>query len=140
MNDFQIFKGSHTIDLAPRLKHKKRRPIILFGGLNGSGKTTTLTAIRLALYGKQALGSTVSNKAYEQYLTECIHHAKDSLVQPNASSIELTFNYSEYGDLKTYKVKRAWDVSKKKLTEKLSIFEEGKELSELSQDLSLIHI
>ena len=134
MNDFQIFKGSHTIDLAPRLKHKKRRPIILFGGLNGSGKTTTLTAIRLALYGKQALGSTVSNKAYEQYLTECIHHAKNSLVQPNASSIELTFNYSEYGDLKTYTIKRAWDVSKKKLTEKLSIFEEGKELSELSQD------
>ena len=134
MNDFQIFKGSHTIDLAPRLKHKKRRPIILFGGLNGSGKTTTLTAIRLALYGKQALGSSVSNKDYEQYLTECIHHAKDSLVQANSSSIELSFNYSQYGDLKTYTIKRAWNVSKKKLIEKLSIFEEERELVELSQD------
>lgn len=134
MNDFQIFKGNHTIDLAPRLKNKKRRPIILFGGLNGSGKTTTLTAIRLALYGKQALGSSVSNKAYEQYLTECIHHAKDSLVQANSSSIELSFNYSQYGDLKTYIIKRAWNVSKKKLIEKLSIFEEDRELVELSQD------
>ncbi len=134
LTDFQVFQGQHELDLTPRVKHNRTRSIILFGGLNGAGKTTTLTAIRLALYGKQALGLGVSNKAYEKFLSECIHRARNSLVQANSAAIELSFNYSSYGDLKHYTVARGWTVNGKQTKEKLMIFEEGKPLNELNQE------
>lgn len=57
VTDFRVFKGKHDLDLTPRKRWGADRPIILFGGLNGAGKTSILSAIRLVLYGKQTLGS-----------------------------------------------------------------------------------
>ena len=51
LENFRVFKGRHQIDL--RADHGS--PIILFGGLNGAGKTSILTAVKLALFGKAAL-------------------------------------------------------------------------------------
>ena len=56
IQNFGLFCGSHEFDLEPRIKYRKTRPIILFGGKNGAGKTTFLEAILLCLYGKNALG------------------------------------------------------------------------------------
>ena len=70
VNDFRVFAGPHTFDFVPRVKYSKKRPIVLFGGLNGAGKTSVLTAIRLGLYGKQAIGKTVSEREYEEYLIQ----------------------------------------------------------------------
>ena len=50
ITDFRVFQGRHTFDLNPRYKWNQKQPIILFGGLNGAGKTSILTAVRLALY------------------------------------------------------------------------------------------
>ena len=97
LTDFRVFKGKHTFDLAPRTKYGKKRPIVLFGGLNGTGKTTTLTAVRLALYGKQSLGLGTSLKKYSDFLLNSIHKAKDSLIQPVSSTIELRFSYAHLG-------------------------------------------
>ena len=134
LNNFRVYQGQHTFDLAPRTKYGKKRPIILYGGLNGAGKTTTLTAIRLALYGKQSLGLGTAQKTYDDFLAKAIHRSKDSLIQANASCIELTFNYANMGVIKHYTVKRHWMFQGKKIIERLSISEEGKELSELNDD------
>lgn len=134
VTDFQVFQGRHEFDLAPRKKYNTRRPVILFGGLNGAGKTTTLTAVRLALYGKQILGRSTSAKAYDAYLAECVHRARDSIVQSNSASIELDFTYAKLGELKNYRVTRRWTIDGKKLNEKLKIFENDIELTELSND------
>lgn len=42
LRNFRVFSGTHTIDLAPRkrLHDENPRPIVLFGGLNGAGKTS----------------------------------------------------------------------------------------------------
>jgi len=132
VTDFQVFQGRHDFDLEPRKKYNVKRPVILFGGLNGAGKTTTLTAVRLVLYGRQILGKGASNKAYESFLEECIHRARESIVQANSASIELEFTYAKLGELKRYRVIRSWAKNGNKLQEYLKIIENEKELDELS--------
>ena len=104
LRDFGVFSGQHTIDLSPRIKDGHKRSIILFGGLNGSGKTTTLTAVRLAFYGRQSLGRSISTQAYHEQLNEHIHKPKKGMVIPNSSSIELEFTYGKHGIKNKYNV------------------------------------
>jgi DNA sulfur modification protein DndD len=134
VTDFQVFQGLHEFDLEPRKKYNSKRPVILFGGLNGAGKTTTLTAVRLVLYGKQILGRSVSVKAYETYLEECIHRARDSIVQADSASIQLDFTYAKLGELKNYRVTRHWTKKGNKLHESLKITENDSLLSELTNE------
>ena len=134
MTNFRVLQGQHTFDLAPRKKWNAKRPIILFGGLNGTGKTTTLTAVRLVLYGRQSLGSGTSQKAYEEYLGSCVHRARDTQLQANSSSIELTFNYAHMGVVTQYRVKRSWTVKSKSVHERLTIDHDGKEIPGLNYE------
>ena len=107
--DFRVFEGEHVLDLNPKEKWNKKRPIILFGGLNGAGKTSILTAVRLALYGRQSLGPGTSQKAYKKYLLDSIHRSKDSQLQSKQAIIELTFTHSNMGVSKHYRVIRSWE-------------------------------
>ncbi len=132
--DFGVFRAEHVIELAPRKKYGAKRPIILFGGLNGSGKTTILTAVRLALYGKQALGRATSQKQYDDYLRESIHRNSSSLVNPDSASIALDFQYSNLGELSHYQVVRSWTTPGKLLKETLTIARDGKALPEVSPE------
>ncbi|MEI8282599.1 MAG: AAA family ATPase, partial [Armatimonadota bacterium] len=47
LHNFGAFRERQSVNLAPI----PGKPIILFGALNGSGKTTFLEAMQLALYG-----------------------------------------------------------------------------------------
>lgn len=132
--DFGLFRAEHVIELTPRRKYRAKRPIILFGGLNGSGKTTILTAVRLALYGKQALGRTTSQKEFEDYLRDSIHNNSGSLVNPDSASITLEFQHSNLGELSHYHVTRSWTTKGKQLKETLTISRDGKVLPEVSSE------
>lgn len=132
--DFRVFQGTNILDLLPRNKKGKDRPIVLFGGLNGAGKTSILSAIRHVLYGKQALGAGISLKDYEEFLDTSIHRPKGGISQPYKASIELNFSYSSLGTIKNYSVERAWKKKGKKIIEELSITEDGKVLYELNKD------
>ncbi|MCH7987841.1 MAG: AAA family ATPase [Planctomycetes bacterium] len=50
LENFGLFRGRNRIPLAPRIKYRQQRPVVLIGGQNGSGKTTILEALRLCLY------------------------------------------------------------------------------------------
>lgn len=132
--DFGVFRAEHVIELTPRKKYRAKRPIILFGGLNGSGKTTILTAVRLALYGKQALGRATSQKEFEDYLRDSIHRNSGSLVSPDSASIALEFQHSNLGELSHYHVIRSWTTTGKQLKETLTISRDGKALPEISSE------
>ncbi|MER2497057.1 DNA sulfur modification protein DndD [Vibrio neptunius] len=139
LNNFRVFRGVHEIDLRPapaRLSingpiEGTERPIILFGGLNGAGKTSILTAVRLALFGRQSFSQVLSNGEYVDALSELIHKGVGhGGVQDNAS-IELEFKYSQNGEENTYKVIRGWKRGKK---DNLCLEKDGIQIPELNYE------
>ncbi|MEZ9741724.1 DNA sulfur modification protein DndD [Vibrio splendidus] len=139
LNNFRVFRGYHEIDLRPapaRLSlngaiEGTERPIILFGGLNGAGKTSILTAVRLALFGRQSFGQLMSNGEYIEALGDLIHKGVGhGGVQDNAS-IELEFKYSQNGEENTYKVIRGWKKDKK---DNLCLEKDGLAIPELNYE------
>ena len=134
--DFRVFQGVHELDLAPRTKWNRQRPIILFGGLNGTGKTTILTAVLLVLYGRQALGLGSTQKDYDKFLLNAIHKEKMALVQTNAAAVALTFSFARMGIVSQYEVTRSWIVNNKKVKETLRITQDGNQLKDLNYNQS----
>src|SRR5271157_3159702 len=122
LRNFCLFRGRQTIDLSPRERNGRPLPIILFGGLNGGGKTTLLDAIQLALYGSRARCSKRSVSSYEEFLRHSIHHG----VSPEeGASIVLSFRYFSEGEEHLYEVCRAWRGSAEQIREELRIFKGG---------------
>ncbi|SJL83403.1 DNA sulfur modification protein DndD [Vibrio palustris] len=137
LHNFRVFCGLHEIDLSPSsaVRNAKgdeisgtERPIILFGGLNGAGKTSILTAVRLALYGRQSFGKLMYDNEYAEALAELVHKGSGSN-NPNNASIELEFRHNQSGEENTYKVVRNW---KKGKLDKLHLEKDGEALTELS--------
>ena len=130
LNNFRVFSGVHEIELMPILD-KPNNPIILFGGLNGSGKTSILTAVRVALYGRHSIGKSISADEYKEYLNSLIHKGNGSNSSANNCSVEVVFDYNHHGESTEYTVIRGWKHGQ---TEKIKILENGLEKTELTAD------
>lgn len=126
------FAGSHELYLRPG-GTKTIKPIVLFGGLNGAGKTTIFDAIKLCLYGAEMLGAIGSAK-YQEYLKQKIHSSKITVVQPNSASIAVEFEYARLGAVSTYQVERMWEISGQKVIETLAIEKNGLPLDDVEKD------
>lgn len=133
LRNFRVFNGTHIIDLAPKKRQHddNPRPIVLFGGLNGAGKTSILSAIRLALYGRLAFGSTTQQQEYVEELSTLVHNSSSSGEQPNEASIELVFTYNKGGQEAEFTVIRTWQKGKR---DKLSLQQDGKVIQGLNYD------
>jgi DNA sulfur modification protein DndD len=117
--NFGLFKGKHEINLRPEASSSS---VILFGGLNGRGKTTILDAIQLCLYGDQARCSHRGNLSYSKFLKNSIHWRSKA---EEGASIELEFTYKHEHQEHTYRIKRYWCLHGKKLLEKVDAFTDG---------------
>ena len=106
LDNVGLYSQRTEFSLEPKKSSITNRPIILIGGRNGAGKTTFLDSVRLALYGKRALGLGVSNKEYHQYLLSKIN--QNNLER--TSSVELTFIYTEGSVPAEFKVCRSWSL------------------------------
>jgi len=125
VENFRVFKGKHRINLEPN----KNQPIVLFGGLNGAGKTSILTAVKLALFGKASLKGNITSKIYSDYLEDQINRGDGNL---NNAAVALEFEYTKLGKPYRYEIKRSWTLKEGKIKESLVIHENDKELSELN--------
>ncbi len=131
LTDFGLFRGAHTISLAP----KPGRPVILFGGKNGAGKSTLFEAVRLCLYGQKAFNGSISKEGYLSYLNSRIHSNPTLLIQPTVASIALDFNYAEAGHIHAYRITRSWErKGTQKIQEQLDVSRDGKALDEVSDE------
>lgn len=131
LNNFRVFKDEHSIELSPRKDGVFTKPIVLFGGLNGAGKTSILAAIRLVLMGRRALGAGVSSKDYSNYLTDQINNESKKGKDDAIASIKLEFTHTHRGNHNTFVVTRVWDISGK---ESLSLRLNSEDLDVLSGD------
>nr|WP_202924639.1 DNA sulfur modification protein DndD [Photorhabdus bodei] len=133
LHNFRVFNGTHIVDLAPRKRpnDSNNRPIVLFGGLNGAGKTSILTAIRLALYGRLAFGHAAQQQEYIEQLSALIHKGADYIQNPEEASVELTFTYNKGGKEAEFTVTRTWQKGKK---DRLVLQQDGHTFSEMNYE------
>lgn len=129
-SNFGLYSGRVAFDLAPRRRGGVAAPIVLVGGRNGAGKTTLLEGVRLALYGRRALGPRVSRQAYDDYLAGRVHRADG--VQ--GAAVEIAFDYAEAGVVHAYRVRRAWTVAGKKVTETLELEKDGEPIQSVPRE------
>lgn len=107
LHNFCLYRGSHLFDLHTRRATAAKTPIVLFGGMNGTGKTTILDAIQLALYGSRVRSAVRVGKVYEEYLRECIHRGVPT---DEGASVSVSFRYIADGQETRYEVWREWTV------------------------------
>jgi DNA sulfur modification protein DndD len=130
LEDFGLYAGITKLNLVPRTKLGGPTPIVLIGGKNGAGKTTLLEAVRLALYGKRALGARVAQSEYDDYLRGRINH----MAAAPAASVALEFDYAEAGVVHRYRIRREWTARSKSVAESLDLLKDGEPVSSVPRD------
>jgi DNA sulfur modification protein DndD len=121
LTDVGTFSGTQTFDLAPVSDADSIRPIVLFGGLNGAGKTTILASVRLALYGRQSL-ENATQATYEEFLRSLVHRSSKSLLRNSNAAVILEFTYAKLGEKVRYRIVRTWVVRAKAVDQQLRIY------------------
>ena len=127
-----MFRGKHTFDLRPSSDPKRRRPIVLFGGMNGTGKTTLFEGVKLCLYGRNFRRERLTNGAYEEYLKSRIHR-RQGLSESDGAFVALEFEHSHLGVVSKYYVKRSWKATGQ-LEEQLDVLQNGLAMEDLPKD------
>jgi len=118
LENFGAYCGRQEANLTP----KDGKPIILFGGLNGGGKTTLLDAIQLAFYGAKARISNRGRHAYKDYLRQSIHRGTDP---GEGASITVRFRRIIEGETRHFELNRSWRQGVKGIEETIRVLRDG---------------
>lgn len=126
LHNFGVYKGQHTLKLSPTSLQK---PVVLIGALNGSGKTTIIEALHLALYGRQGIPASRRGTSAESYLRSAIHKDVDPA---EGASVALRFEMQEAGRSTEYELVRTWSEKNGKVRESFEVFKDGRNDASLS--------
>lgn len=118
LHNFGVYRGEHRIDLAVTPEH----PVVLIGALNGSGKTTFLDAMQLALYGKNAHCSGRERVGYPEYLESMIN--RDAPPHQGAG-VEFAFRARASGQDTHIRISRTWQKRGDTVKENLEVYRNG---------------
>lgn len=127
IHNFGVYGAGQEVILAPEAEG---RPIVLFGGLNGGGKTTFLDAVQLAFYGRKARISNRGKLSYQDYLRGAIHRGTNPA---EGASITIQFRRTVEGEMHAYRVRRSWKVGAKGVEESIDVQRNGEPDSLLSE-------
>ncbi|ATE65676.1 DNA sulfur modification protein DndD [Rhizorhabdus dicambivorans] len=130
LQDFGVYAGTTTLDLIPRRKDGHTAPVILIGGKNGVGKTTLLEAVRLALYGRRALGARVAQADYDAFLRDRVNRASGS----EGAAVSLEFDYAEAGTIHRYRIRREWATRGRSVVETLDLLKDGEMITSVPRE------
>ena len=126
VNNFGVYAGKQNFNLSP----DKKKPVILIGALNGSGKTTFLQAVDFVLYGKQSNIFHSSKLSYENFLKKNIN--KENYEE--GAQIELVFFRKLKGKTQKFKLSRNWKPSGNKIKEDFFVFIDGEYDEDITKD------
>ncbi|WP_281884734.1 DNA sulfur modification protein DndD [Paenibacillus sp. YYML68] len=112
----------------------RKRNVILFGGKNGSGKTTILESLRIALFGSFAYGLRTDSSVYLEIIESKLNTRAKKEYQ-GLFQIILDLELVENLKRNKYTLNRGWTKHKSTLKETLSVFKNGHPLSD--KDLEL---
>ena len=126
--NFGLYGGEHCFELTPDADGKK--PVVLVVGHNGAGKTTFLESVRLALYGKRALGARVGQVEYERHLLKRINN----FATDRSASVELAFKSQHLGNEDIYTVRRSWSARRASVTESLEFERNGAPVDDIPSE------
>ena len=122
LHNFGVYRGRQTITLTPTSAQK---PVVLFGGLNGGGKTTLLDGLQLALFGKSAHCSNRGLLSYPDFLERSIN-SKAS--KGDGAALEVEFRHWSEGTESTFRVNRSWHITASgAVRERLDVIKDGRE-------------
>ena len=125
LDNFSSYEGKTVFDFTV----KKKQPIILIGGLNGAGKTSIFTAIKIALYGPLAFGYTGNNAFYSKKIRGFIND-KAFQIQPFTSGVSIEIKLKKERETKHYTINRNWSIIDSKIEEEYTIYEGNKLLED----------
>ena len=114
INNFGVYSGKQNFDLSI----KEKKPVILIGALNGSGKTTFLQAIDFVLYGKFSNFFNSQKLSYENFLKKNINKNN----YDDGAQVELVFFRKYKGKKEKFKISRNWKPNGKKIKEEFFVF------------------
>jgi DNA sulfur modification protein DndD len=128
LHNFGAYRGRNVIDLTPPAPEK---PIVLFGGLNGAGKTTILDALQLVLYGRRARCSGRGSLGYPEFLKRCINR---TVPERDGAGLELQFTATHSEQSRQFHVHRSWGASGSgRIRERLTVMGDGLDTTFLSE-------
>ena len=129
LDNFGLYAGNQTVVLTPPSRDK---PIILFGGLNGGGKTTLIDALQLCLFGPHAKTSSRGSGAYREYLSNCIYRGATK----QEAAIKISFRHMVEGNEDQYSLRRSWHRANGSCKEHLEVLKNGRSEPTLAKNWS----
>ncbi|NJL06329.1 MAG: DNA sulfur modification protein DndD [Chloroflexaceae bacterium] len=134
LTNFGVYRGRHEFALRPQRDPTHPRPIILFGGKNGAGKTTILEALRLCLYGRLALGTRTRKTDYATFIRQRLHRHPAQQVPLQSAQVGILFEHVHAGVLSTYDAVRMWRFEGEALHETVSLYQNGTPLQTIAPE------
>ena len=114
--------GAYAARQEAILTPEPNKPVILFGGMNGGGKTTLLDGIQLGLYGAKARLSNRGRLAYRDYLRASINREADP---GEGAAITLRFRRMMAGEYHSFELQRSWRLGVKGIEETFRVLRDG---------------
>ena len=114
VNNFGVYNGRQNFNLST----DKKKPVILIGAMNGSGKTTFLQAVDFVLYGKFSNIFQSQKLSYENFLKRNIN--KENYEE--GAQIELSFFRKYKGKNQKFKLSRNWKPNGSKIKDEFFVF------------------
>lgn len=126
-DNYRAFYGHQTLDMS--FDFADDRNVILIGGLNGSGKTTILDAIRLGLYGEKTVDLIPKGMSYQKYIESSLNNrAKKEGVKD--FGITLQFATGGVTGYTILEVIRRWELDNSLFREYVQLTRDGEILLE----------
>ncbi|MCK6517502.1 DNA sulfur modification protein DndD [Myxococcota bacterium] len=111
------FRGVHIIEVAPT-RDVQSATVCLVGALNGSGKTSFLEGVLLALYGPRARLSQRGALAWPEFL-RAARNRDASVAEP--TEVTLRFDHTDANGTRSIRVTRRWHLTPGDVADGMSV-------------------